>query len=206
MFYEITHPCIKDKMTILRDKDTCSKQFRECTKEITCLIAYEALKNLELEAVQVETPLEETQGWRICNDVVIVPILRAGLGMLDGIMPLVPNASMGFVGFQRDEDTAKPHQYYNKLPKPTVGSVVIVVDPMLATGGSLAAAVDSIKKDGFTNIMVITLLATPEGVEVMTARHPEVKIYTGSLDRGLNGKKYILPGLGDAGDRLFGTL
>ncbi len=206
MFYEITHPCIKDKMTMLRDRNTKGKQFRECVKEITCLIAYEALKNLELDPVEVETPLVKTTGWRIRNEVVIVPILRAGLGMMEGIMQLVPNASMGFVGFQRDEATAQPQKYYHKLPKPTPDSLVIVIDPMLATGGSLAAAVDSIKNDGFTNIVVITLLAAPEGVEVMNKRHPNVKVYTGSLDECLNEHKYILPGLGDAGDRLFGTL
>ncbi len=206
MFYEINHPCIKSKMTILRDRNTGSKEFRECVMEITNFIAYEALKNLELEPIPIHTPLTETTGYRIRNKIVIVPILRAGLGMMDGLLKLVPNAKLGFVGFQRDEATAKPQSYYHKLPKPAPESIAIVVDPMLATGGSLAAAIDSLKKDGFHNIIVLTLLAAPEGVAHMNSRHPEVKVYSGSLDQKLNEKKYILPGRGDAGDRLFGTL
>ncbi len=206
MFYEVVHPCIQDKMTILRNRESCGKQFRECVKEITWLVAYEALKNLELTPVKVETPLVETVGYRIRNEVVIVPILRAGLGMMDALLQLIPNASLGFVGFQRDEATAKPQQYYHKLPAPTPDSMAIVVDPMLATGGSLAAAVDVLKRSGFENIVVLTLLAAPEGVAVMNERHPDVKVYSGSLDQGLNEHKYIVPGLGDAGDRLFGTI
>lgn len=206
MFYEVVHPCIQDKMTILRNRNTCGKEFRECVREITWLVAYEALKNLELEPVTVETPLIETTGYRIRNKVVIVPILRAGLGMMDALLQLIPNASLGFVGFQRDASTAEPQQYYHKLPEPTSSSLAIIVDPMLATGGSLAAAVDSLKKSGYANIVVLTLLAAPEGVEHMNVRHPEVKVYTGCLDQRLDEQKYIVPGLGDAGDRLFGTL
>ncbi len=206
MFFELDHPCVKAKLTILRDRATGPKQFRECVGEIACLVACEALRTLELEDVEVVTPMATTRGWRIRNEVVIVPILRAGLGMLEGILRLVPNAKVGFVGLERDHLTAEPREYYCKLPEATADSVAVVVDPMLATGGSLAATIDVLKRNGFTRIVVVTVLASPEGKRAIAEKHPDVRVYTGCLDAGLNAEKYIVPGLGDAGDRLFGTL
>ena len=206
MFFVVDHPCVKAKLTLLRDERTDSKHFREYVGEITCFIAYEALKNLETEEIPVKTPLCETTGCRIRNSVAVVPILRAGIGMLDGILKLVPDATVGFVGLERDHVTAEPREYYCKLPAAEADSLAVVVDPMLATGGSLAATVEVLKRNGFARIVVISILAAPEGREAMERLHPDVKVYTGALDAGLNERKYILPGLGDAGDRIFGTL
>ena len=206
MFLVVDPACVGEKLSLILDEATDSKHFREYVGEITCFIAYEALKNLETEEIPVKTPLCETTGCRIRNDVAIVPILRAGIGMLDGILKLVPAATVGFVGLERDHVTAEPKEYYCKLPAAGPDSLAVVVDPMLATGGSLAATVDVLKRNGFSRIVVITILAAPEGRDRMKQLHPDVKVYTGSLDAGLNEHKYILPGLGDAGDRIFGTL
>ena len=205
MFHVVDHPCVKAKLTILRDRATGSKQFRECVEEITAFIAYEALKNLEVETVPVETPIASATGYRIRNDVVIVPILRAGMGMLDGLLRLVPDAKVGFVGLERDHETKLPHEYYCKLPAAGPDSVAVVVDPMLATGGSASGAIQMLKKRGCTQIKLLCLVAAPEGVERLQAEHPDVEIYAAALDDYLNDHAYIVPGLGDAGDRLFGT-
>ena len=186
MFFVVDHPCVKAKLTLLRDERTDSKHFREYVGEITCFIAYEALKNLETEEIPVKTPLCETTGCRIRNSVAVVPILRAGIGMLDGILKLVPDATVGFVGLERDHVTAEPREYYCKLPAAEADSLAVVVDPMLATGGSLAATVEVLKRNGFARIVVITILAAPEGREAMERLHPDVKVYTGALDAGLN--------------------
>lgn len=206
MFIEVDHPCIKAKMTVLRNKNTNPKEFRERAEEITCFLAYEALKNLQLNEIPVETPLETTAGYVVRNDIVVIPVLRAGIGMLGGIQSLIPTVKVGFVGLQRDRSTKCPVKYYLNLPKPSPDAFAIIIDPMLATGGSLSATVDAVKESGYRHIVVITIVSAPEGVKVMEEKHPDVKIYTGALDRELNGNKYILPGLGDAGDRLFGTL
>ena len=206
MFIEVDHPCIKAKMTVLRNKNTNPKEFRERAEEITCFLAYEALKNLPLTETTVETPLETTVGYTVENDIVVVPVLRAGVGMLGGIQSLIPTVKVGFVGLQRDHDTKHPVKYYLNLPKPSAEAFAIIIDPMLATGGSLSAAVSAVKESGFRHIVVLTIVSAPEGVQVMEKNHPDVKIYSAALDRELNASKYILPGLGDAGDRLFGTL
>ncbi len=206
MFFAVDHPCIKAKMTVLRDKNTSPKEFRERAEEITCFLAYEALKNLHLSEVPVETPLERTMGAVVENDLVVVPVLRAGIGMLGGIQSLIPTVKVGFIGLQRDHSTKHPVKYYLNLPRPSEDAFAIVIDPMLATGGSLSAAVSAVKECGYRHIVVLTIVSAPEGVAVMERDHPDVKIYSAALDRELNADKYILPGLGDAGDRLFGTL
>ena len=206
MFHVVDHPCVKAKLTILRDRATGSKQFRECVEEITAFIAYEALKNLEVETVPVETPIASATGYRIRNDVVIVPILRAGMGMLDGLLRLVPDAKVGCVGLERDHETKLPHEYYCKLPAAGPDSVAVVVDPMLATGGSAIDAISLIKQRGGKNIKFMCLVSAPEGIHALQEAHPDVDIYTAAVDEKLNEHAYIVPGLGDAGDRSFGTL
>ena len=206
MFIEVDHPCIKAKMTMLRNKNTNPKEFRERAEEITCFLAYEALKNVRLRETSVETPLETTTGYTVENDIVVIPVLRAGLGMLGGIQSLIPTVKVGFIGLQRDHESKCPVKYYLKLPAPSAGAFAIIIDPMLATGGSLSAAVSAVKDSGFRHIVVLTIVSAPEGVQIMDKDHPDVKIYSAALDRELNANKYILPGLGDAGDRLFGTL
>ncbi len=205
MFYEIKHPLIKHKLTKIRDKNTVYKQFRELVKEITKLIAYDAMSEMELVDIDIETPLSPMTGSHLKREIVIVPIMRAGMGMLDGILDLVPSARVGFVGMYRDHDSAEPVAYYEKLPENLDDPEVYVIDPMLATGGSLDATVKLIKKYGYRRITVITVLSSPEGIEYFGEKHPDVRVYTGAVDSHLNDKKYIVPGLGDAGDRLFGT-
>lgn len=205
MYVEINHPLIKQKMTLLRDKETKVKQFRELAKEITILVAYEAMKDLEVEKVDVTTPIAKTTGYKIKNDIVIVPVLRAGVGMLDGVLNLAPKARVGFIGMYRDSKTKEPIAYYEKLPENLVDPYFFVIDPMVATGGSLIATIDLIKKKGHRKISIISILSAPEGISAVNEAHPDVKIFTGVVDEGLNEEKYIVPGLGDAGDRLFGT-
>ncbi|SDK09071.1 uracil phosphoribosyltransferase [Alkalibacterium thalassium] len=203
----IDHPLIQHKLTIIRDKRTGTKYFREVVNEIARLLAYEVSREMPLEDVEIETPLVISTQKRLAGKkVVIVPILRAGLGMVDGMLDLIPAAKVGHVGMYRDHETMEPVEYFIKMPSDLPERELLVVDPMLATGGSAVAAIDALKKRGATNIKFVCLVAAPEGVKVLQDAHPDVDIYTASLDEKLNEKGYILPGLGDAGDRLFGTL
>ena len=200
------HPLIKHKLSIMRDKNTCVKDFRECAHEVGLLIGYEATKNLEVETFEMETPVAKTTGTRIKKQVALVPILRAGLGMVDALMDLIPKARIGHIGLYRDEETLEPHEYYCKLPNDISQRKVLVLDPMLATGGSAIAAIDFIKKRGAKDINFVCIIAAPEGINALREAHPDVDIFCGSVDEKLNENGYIVPGLGDAGDRLFGTL
>jgi len=200
------HPCIRHKVTILRDVNTGSKQFRELIEEIAMLMCYEALRDLPLEEKPITTPITDTIGYAIAGrKLAVVPVLRAGLGMVGGILALVPSAKVGHIGLYRDHETLEPHEYYCKLPENLDERLVIVVDPMLATGGSAAAAVDFIKQRGCTDIKFMSIIAAPEGIARLSAAHPDIQIYCGHVDEGLNENGYIVPGLGDAGDRIFGT-
>ncbi len=200
------HPLIKHKMTILRKKETSSMEFRQITTEIASLMGYEVTRDLELKDIDIETPLEKTVGKEISGKKIsIVPILRAGLGMVDGLLTIVPSARVGHIGMYRDPETLKPVTYYCKLPKDIENRTVILLDPMLATGGTLIAAIDELKSHGATKIKSLNLLAAPEGIKAVEEKHPDVDIYVCQIDRCLNEHGYILPGLGDAGDRLFGT-
>ena len=201
----IDHPLIQHKLTIMRKKETSSGEFRRLLQEITLLMGYELTRDLPLEDVAIETPLEKATGKQVAGKKLgIVPILRAGFGMVEGLTELMPSARIGVIGLYRDPVTAKPVEYYCKLPD-VENRDFILVDPMLATGGSAVAAIDMMKEKGVKNIKFMCLVAAPEGVEGVNKAHPDVPIYTASLDRQLNEKKYILPGLGDAGDRIFGT-
>ena len=206
MLYVVDHPLIKHKLTIMRKIDTGPKEFRELLREITLLIAYEATRHIEVYEIEVETPLEKAKGYCINDkDIVIVPILRAGLGMVDGILELLPNASVGHIGIYRDPETLRAVDYYFKLPRINSNSAIFVLDPILATGVSAVDAISKIKQVGAKRITFISLISSPEGVKALEDTHPDVDIYTASLDRQLNNHGYILPGLGDAGDRLFRT-
>jgi uracil phosphoribosyltransferase len=205
MHFQIEHPLLKDKLTVLRDKNTSTRAFRSLANEITMLIAYEALKHIELENRTVETPLAVHKGKAIANDVILVPILRAGVGMLEGVLNLIPTAKVAFVGMYRDPQTKKPVCYYEKFPVETHNPIAFIIDPMLATGGSIVATIDLIKQHGIHNIKVISIISVPEGIATVEKAHPDVEIYTGNIDDYLDERKYIIPGLGDAGDRLFGT-
>ena len=205
MHVEIDHPCVQHKMAILRDKNTGHKDFREIASEITLFLCYEALKHLELEEVTVETPLAVSSARKIANDVLLIPILRAGVGMLEGALNLIPTARVGFVGLYRDPETKQPVEYYQKLPGNARDPVCIVLDPMLATGGSVVAALDLLTREGYPNIVVVSIISCPEGIHAVESSHPDVAIYTGQIDERLDDHKYIVPGLGDAGDRLYGT-
>lgn len=200
------HPLIQHKLTWLRDKNTGSKEFRELVSEIATLICYEATRDLPLEEVQIDTPMGPAVTKVISGrKLAFVPILRAGMGMLDGVLALIPAAKVGHIGLYRDEETAIPVEYYCKLPSDIAERDVIVLDPMLATGGSAEAAITEMKKRGCKNIKLMVLLAAPEGVERIQKAHPDVDIYCGAVDDHLNEHGYIVPGLGDAGDRIFGT-
>jgi len=200
------HPLIEHKISLLRSIETPKKVFKELIDEIAQLLAYEVTADLETEPIDVETPLETMEGSRVRGDrIVIVPVLRAGLGMVEGILRLVPTARVGHIGLQRDHDTLEPADYYFKIPPRVEDSLYVVTDPMLATGGSASAAVASLKRRGARSIRLMVIVAAPEGVDRMGADHPDVPVYAAALDRALNDRGYILPGLGDAGDRLFGT-
>ena len=202
----VRHPLVQHKLTILRDRKTSTKTFKELVEEIAMLMAYEATAGLPLEPVQVETPLETTTGWQLSGKkLTLVPILRAGLGLVEGVLRLVPGARVGHIGLYRNHDTLEPVDYYFKVPGDVGERDFILLDPMLATGGSAVSAVDSLKRVGATRIRFLCLVAAPEGVRRLSKAHPDVPIYCASLDRQLNEVGYILPGLGDAGDRLFGT-
>lgn len=203
---EMTHPLIKHKISRLRDKNTGTAEFRALVEEIAMLMGYEALKDLPTENVEIETPIEKCQSPVIAGkNLAIVPILRAGLGMVNGLSALVPTAKIGHIGLYRDEETHEPHQYYCKLPDHIDERLVVVTDPMLATGGSAIAAVDFIKQRGGKNIKFMAIIGAPVGIEKLMAAHPDITLYIGNIDRELNENAYICPGLGDAGDRIFGT-
>ena len=205
-FHLVDHPLIQHKLTIMRRKNTPSKDFRELLDEISMLMGYEITRNLPLEDIEIETPICRTTAKRIAGKkLAIVPILRAGLGMVDGLLRLVPVARVGHIGLYRDPETHEPVEYYCKMPPDIDQRLVIIVDPMLATGGSAADAITMVKARGAKNVMLMCLVAAPEGVAKVQAAHPDVDIYAASLDEKLNDHAYIVPGLGDAGDRIFGT-
>ena len=205
-FQVIDHPLIQHKLTIIREKSCGTKVFREVVDEIAMLMAYEVSRDMPLEDVEIETPMGKTiQKTLTGKKVAIVPILRAGIGMVDGMLELIPAAKVGHVGLYRDEETFEPVEYFVKLPADIAERQLFVVDPMLATGGSAIMAIDLLKKRGATNIKFVCLVAAPEGIKALQEAHPDVDIYTAGLDEKLNEQGYIVPGLGDAGDRLFGT-
>ncbi|HHT42190.1 MAG TPA: uracil phosphoribosyltransferase [Firmicutes bacterium] len=202
----ISHPLVQHKLTIIRDKSTGPKDFRDLVEEVSLLMAYEVTRDMPLEDHEVETPIGKTVGKVLTGrQVGVVPILRAGLGMVNGVLKLIPAAKVGHVGVYRDPDTLKPVEYYCKLPVDVEERQVIVLDPMLATGGSAAAAIEYLKEKNVTSIKFMCLLAAPEGIELLQREHPDVPIFTAAIDERLNEHGYIIPGLGDAGDRLFGT-
>ncbi|WP_418965351.1 uracil phosphoribosyltransferase [Cetobacterium sp.] len=202
---EINHPLIQHKLTLLRNKNTDTKSFRENLNEISKLMTYEVTKNLVLDEIEVETPLMKTTGYTLGTNIAVVPILRAGLGMVDGIVSLIPTAKIGHIGVYRNEETLEPVYYYCKLPVDVQNKQVILVDPMLATGGSAIYAIDYLKNAGVKNIVFMCLVAAPEGIAKVLQTHPDVAIYTAKIDQGLDSNGYIYPGLGDCGDRIFGT-
>ena len=202
----LDHPLIQHKITLIRDKNTKMKEFRELVDELSNLIAYEATREIELKEIEIETPIGKTKSKVISGkNIAIVTILRAGLGMVDGILKLIPPAKVGHIGMYRDPETLKPVEYYAKLPFDIKERKVIIVDPMLATGGTAVACIDYIKKCGTEDIKFMCLIAAPEGINMLQKYHPDVKIYAAAVDERLNSHGYIVPGLGDAGDRLFGT-
>lgn len=201
----IDHPLVLHKLSIMRDKKTSTSKFRQLLQEISMLMGYEITRDFPLEYEEVETPLQVMQAPKIAGKkLVIAPILRAGLGMVDGLLSLIPSARVGHIGLYRDEETCNPVFYYYKMPADK-DRLVVLTDPMLATGGSACDAIARLKEDGFTNIRMMALVASPEGLKVVTETHPDVDIYVAAVDDCLNERKYILPGLGDAGDRIFGT-
>jgi len=202
----LTHPLIQHKLTILRDKGTGVKIFREVVGEISMLMCYEAMRDLTLESVAVSTPVAEATGMSLeGKKLALVPILRAGLGMVDGVLSLVPSAKVAHIGLYRDPDTLQPVEYYCKLPPDTMERDCFILDPMLATGGTASAAADYLKQAGAKSIKLLTILSAPQGVEKVSSDHPDVSVYTCAVDSHLNSHGYIVPGLGDAGDRIFGT-
>lgn len=205
MITVLNHPLITHKLTRMRNIETGTKKFRENLDEVAGLMAYEITRDLQLDPVTIETPVGEYETFELNRDIVLVPILRAGLGMVDGILSLIPTAKVGHVGVYRDEETLLPHEYFAKFPERLSESDVLVLDPMLATGGSADAAIEIVKQRGAKNIKLVCLVGAPEGVEVIKEKHPDVDIYLAALDEKLNEDGYIVPGLGDAGDRIFGT-
>jgi len=203
---ELKHPLIEHKLAILRDKKTGTKEFRELISEIASVLCYEAMKDVKLKKVKIKTPIEEMKIGKLEEDnYAFIPILRAGMGMLDGVLGVVPNAKIGHIGMYRDEETYQPVNYFFKVPKGIEKREVFLLDPMLATGGSAIDAIDLLKEKGVKKIKFLCIISAPEGIEAVTKKHPDVKIYTAHIDRELNNNKYICPGLGDAGDRIFGT-
>lgn len=201
----VQHPLIQRDITFLRDRKTPNYQFRQTLSRIAGMMAFQVTKDFFVEEFTVETPLEKTKGYRLKENIIIVPVLRAGLGMVEGFLDVLPEAQVGHVGLYRNEKTLEPVDYYSKFPKNLSKSLVILIDPMLATGGSATAALTFLKNKGAKNIRIVCLVAAPEGVDVVTQHHPDVQIFCAVVDRELNNKGYILPGLGDAGDRIFGT-
>ena len=205
-FQVLDHPLIQHKLSIIRDKNCGTREFRQCVNEIAELMVYEVSRDMPLEDVEVETPITKATTKRLAGKkVVVVPILRAGIGMVDGILELIPAAKVGHIGMYRDEETLQPHEYFVKMPDDLENREMFIVDPMLATGGSAIMAVDALKKRGARSIKFVCLVAAPEGVEALRAAHPDIDIFAAALDEKLNENSYIIPGLGDAGDRLFGT-
>ena len=204
--YVLNHPLITHKLAILRDEETSTKKFREVVTEIAALLCYEATRDARLEEVEIETPISKMKTGKVREDnYAVIPILRAGLGMVHGIINVMPNAKVGHIGLYRDEDSYLPVEYYYKVPEKIEDKVAMIVDPMLATGGSVVATIDKLKEDGVKHIKFLCIVAAPEGIEVVESKHPDVQIYCAVVDDGLNANKYITPGLGDAGDRIFGT-
>jgi len=203
---ELKHPLIEHKLAILRDKKTGTKEFREIVSELGEMLCYEAMKDAKTYEVEIETPMEKMKARKINEDnYAFVPILRAGTGMLDGIINVVPNAKIGHIGMYRDEETFKPNVYFFKVPKDIEKREVLILDPMLATGGSALDAIELLKEKGVTKLKFLCIIASPEGIKAVEEKYPDVQIYCSSIDRELNEKAYIMPGLGDAGDRIFGT-
>ncbi len=203
---ELKHPLIEHKLSILRNKETGTKEFRELVKEIAMFLCYEAMKDAKLESVEIETPMEKMKTGKLNEEnYAFVPILRAGLGMLDGVVSVIPNAKVGHIGMYRNEETFEPVNYFFKVPKDIEKREIILLDPMLATGGSAIDAIDLLKSKGAKKIKFLCIIAAPEGIKKVEKAHPDVQIYCGSIDSKLNENKYIVPGLGDAGDRIFGT-
>ncbi len=205
-FNLIDHPLVKTDITVIRDKNTDCETFRAAISRLSNIIAVKLFIDLKLTEIEVQTPLEETKGFKLKQEVVIVPVLRAGLGMVNGFLQVIPDAKVGHIGLERDEKTLKPVEYYYKTPDNLIEHEIILVDPMLATGGSASAAISFLKKRGAENILFACIVAAPEGINKINEDHPDVTIFGAALDRELNNKGYILPGLGDAGDRTFGTL
>jgi uracil phosphoribosyltransferase len=205
MVVVVKHPLIQHKLSLLRNKETGTKDFRETLQEIAGLMAYEITRDLPVREIQIETPLQPCLARQLATEVVLVPVLRAGLGMVEGISNLIPTAKVGHMGLYRDHQTLEPMKYYAKFPENLHHAVVLLLDPMLATGGSASAAVSQLKTEGASHIKLICIVGGPEGVRRIEHDHPEVDIYLAALDEGLNESGYIVPGLGDAGDRLFGT-
>lgn len=205
-FYVLDHPLITHKLAVLRDKKTGTKEFRELVNEIATFLCYEAMSDAKLESVTIETPIEKLKTKKLNEDkYAFVPILRAGMGMLDGVISVIPNAKIGHIGMYRDEATFEPVNYFFKVPKDINKREVVILDPMLATGGSVIDAVELLKGKGVKKIKVLCIIAAPEGIDLVNKKYPDVKIYCANIDKCLNEKKYIVPGLGDAGDRIYGT-
>ncbi len=199
-------PIVKREITQLRDKNTSPEFFRAAVKRLSIILAIEISRKFEMQEIDVETPLEKTTGFRLAQEIILVPILRAGLGMVNGFLEVIPDAKVGHIGLERNEKTLEPNSYYFKIPSTTANTKVVIVDPMLATGGSVIAAISKLKDNGISDCIFASLVAAPEGIKNVFAKHPDIELFTTALDRELNEKGYILPGLGDAGDRTFGTL